>query len=241
MNRRRQETTERNTKQMSCISNSSYLIETICRRLLIEATTSASNIENLAAYTFEGDGGDAAVLYRPETVKNLMSSGASLDSETLLKSSAVVGYIGLQHHDTDCWAASEILSMVGKGYGKILYDIGYALSPSGILMMDREIVSPAASASWLRAGDKLGDKNKKKFDARKPNNKTPEAIDDCDLFPEPERAHLNYAHKETQDSSGTLSSLMNAHNQFIKSIGPAAEDTKEALYAAGAELFHRET
>jgi hypothetical protein len=105
----------------------------------------------------------------------------------------IVGYVGCSAPlGGNAWGAWEINAIAGRGYGKILYGIAYALSPKGLLMPDRDVVSDAAKGAWKKASkthDSL------KLDRRPPNNKTERTIDDAKLHGEKGREYLDRAYK----------------------------------------------
>ena len=71
----------------------------------------------------------------------------------------------------------EVSSIAGVGYGKLLYGIGYYLSPRGRLMPDRVYSSKRARDAWTRSVPKM--KGLPLDDVNDPQ--TPEKEDDCDV------------------------------------------------------------
>lgn len=217
------------------------LLETVCRRLLREAMEAS----HLAVLILEGDGETGAVLYDVPAVQRAALRGET-KPESLVDAKAVVGYIGLKHHDTDCWAASEVVTIVGKGVGRLLYQVGFALSPSGILVMDREQVSPDAAGSWLRLGEK---KKKRRLDSPPPNNATPETIDDCELHGPGDgdcggalRDQLNWVYLESGGEAAELDRLKASHVEALRDLrrrGTDPEDLMDSLAEAAGVLFGR--
>lgn len=207
------------------------VIERIYARLLQESVS-----EDLAVYLLEGDGMTGAVLYNPEALVKSVKRGFTTPGD-FIRTKAIVGYIGLKHHDSDCWSASEVVTIVGKGVGRTLYSIGFALSPSGMLVMDRDQVSDDAEASWTRLGVRT--KKKRRLDDRPPNNSTPETIDDCELFPK-ERDNLNWVYSEQGNESSQLEALKAKNSETMKTVKSLGTDPSEVagiLQDAAGELF----
>lgn len=63
----------------------------------------------------------------------------------------VKGYARFQEPEHPCNGAWEVTSIAGPGLGKILYGLGYSLTPNGRLMPDRHYTSKAGKQAWSRA------------------------------------------------------------------------------------------
>lgn len=99
------------------------------RQVLTEGLT-----EDLAAVRK----GNALTLYRPAT----LMSGGSFDD-------AVVGHLQIKPAP-DCGDAWELVEVWGPGYGDLLVNLAFAMSPSGKLIVDRQVVTPAGAKMWRR-------------------------------------------------------------------------------------------
>lgn len=105
-----------------------------------------------------------------------------------------VGYgeFGPSREPGRAYGAWEVYRTAGPGYGKILYSVGYAYSPTGMLMPDRSSVSGKASSFWKK---EFQTREKLKLDELPPNNLTSGSEDDSSLYTNPSDQHLNYAYK----------------------------------------------
>lgn len=99
------------------------------RRVLVEGVT-----DDLAAMR----SGNTLTLYRPEVLK---SGGSSED--------ATVGYLQVKPAP-DCGDAWELVEVWGPGYGDLLVSLAFAMVPSGKLIVDRQVVTPAGAKMWKR-------------------------------------------------------------------------------------------
>lgn len=70
-------------------------------------------------------------------------------------SGVIVGVAGYSKPDLPCHGAWGVSSIAGVGYGRILYGLGYNLTPNGRLMPDRFDNTPMAVAAWKKAAGKL--------------------------------------------------------------------------------------
>jgi hypothetical protein len=147
----------------------------------------------------------------------------------------------------NCWGAWEVKFSAGKGQGKLLYSLGYALSPTRLLSSDRNEVSDAAQGSWSSAFGKSKDGTKAALDAKsarsagewtrlqfddssKPESerRTPKfADDDCKVHPDKDQ--LNFAYKgDIGQAMTALGGLRSAHNNFKQKVG---NEAASKLYA----------
>lgn len=121
--------------------------------------------------------------------------------------------------DGDCYNAYQVdISSAQKGYGPLIYDLAmYILNKDGVpLTPDRRTVSPDASGVWNFYKSKRGDVASKPFDDIE-NPRTPSPEDDCRLH---KNEPLDSAYMQNSDKlSGTLQSLVNNHNEFVKEYG----------------------
>lgn len=137
------------------------IVRAVYRRLLQEN----QQMNKFAAYVVKADSESTAVIYDVKIVKDAIESGKDLsDAGVVSNLNCVVGYIsvkepeGLYGLEEPCNGAWEVTKSWGPGLGRIVYDTGYALSPTGILMPDRSSVSKSAQRGWLSAPKKGGAK-----------------------------------------------------------------------------------
>lgn len=154
---------------------------------------------------------------------------------------SVVGYIsfGPPKHG-QAWGAWEVTRVAGKGYGKLLYSIGYALSPSGLLMPDRVSVSDSAIDAWRKAS---ATRDSLQLDPLPPENRTVTKVDDAEVHDEEGLEFLDRAYKAQGWEKATVDEMVNAGNQLesiiekkLKSKTPAVIG---AFLSAGHSLFNR--
>jgi len=213
--------------------NTQLLLEKIFRRILKESSEEKSD---LAALVNSGDEQGSAIIYLKSKIEEALENEKDVtDSGLLGNMKAIVGYILVKKPesysiaDEPCNGAWEVNKSWGPGYGKLVYDMGYALSPSGILIPDRTRVSAKAQMGWIKASAKY---------------KKEELSDtDCTTYKKEDEQHLNYSF----DRSGELSSLQsrlksmqNAHNDVKNKIKEAGQDPRsfeQALNAVSSSTF----
>lgn len=140
------------------------------------------------------------------------------------------------------WGAWEVTRAAGPGYGKIVYGLGYALSPKGLLMPDRSTVSPSAEAAWRKASTT---RESLPLDAMPPENRTDTREDDVDsLHDEEGKEFLDRAYR-SQGWERTMSDKLFAEGE--KTLEALLEEAPEreglsrrfveAIFRAGHDLF----
>lgn len=168
------------------------LIESVYRRLLAES--SAPDTSGLGAVIKDTSSGTkVAVIFKTsaasiEKMKKIISDERSNSATWVVKAGehlllnkedpVVVGTIEIQVAESPCWDGWEVKRSAGPGYGRVLYGLGYAMSPSGRLFPDRFSLSSSAKKVWARAA-----KERKALpmdDEHKP--KTPSEEDDCSVY-----------------------------------------------------------
>lgn len=115
----------------------------------------------------------------------------------------------------DCAGAWEVSKIAGPGYGQILYSVAAALSPSGLIMTDRFVLSPAASSSfkkWSSSRESVLLPKQCITAPRAPGGtldlgENPRKGLDSAKNPE----HLNYAYRVSQEDENLLYDLTRAH------------------------------
>ena len=103
--------------------------------------------EELAAAVMTSGGGGAVVVYKPDVLAAALRGGESPED-------AVVGHVRLIDMTAYC-GAWEISEMWGPGYGDMLIDVAFTMSPGGKLVMDRRSVSVAAEKLWSRTAARV--------------------------------------------------------------------------------------
>lgn len=122
------------------------------RRLIREALSP----DKLALYTYPEDSRGRrvikVVLYSPAEI---LSDVEKFKKESFLydqdDTGIVKGYARFQEPEHPCNGAWEVTSIAGPGLGKILYGLGYSLTPNGRLMPDRHYTTNAGKQAWSRA------------------------------------------------------------------------------------------
>jgi hypothetical protein len=133
----------------------------------------------------------------------------------------------------NCHGAWQVSAAAGPGLGKTLYGLGYALSPSGLLMSDRKNVSQSARGAW----SKVFSSSRKKLPlddssmhdsagnsiAYHPNH-TPETDDDCAAFSVETGEQLNYAYEKEGWEDGLLNFLEKNHEMTMSEFAQIGRD-----------------
>ena len=179
------------------------------RRLIREA---AGIGDDLAAVVDEGSNGFKATVYDPVALEDLALDSPSVfsDGPTALKS-CIVGRVHVVSPDAPCLGAMKVASIAGPG--KLMYGLAYALSPSGLLISDRESMTPVAVDAWKRMAAKGGRGRRQLDNISDPQ--TPPTDDDCELRPE---EFLNYAYELEGWEKETLRSLQSEHERLVKRL-----------------------
>ena len=89
--------------------------------------------------------------------------------------SSIIAMIAIRKAKAPCNGAWEVKLSAGPGRGKLVYSMGYYLSPSGALIADRESLSVDAVEAWSSVLKKS--QGKPLDDIVRP--KTPDPNDDC--------------------------------------------------------------
>lgn len=166
-----------------------------------------------------------------------------LDAVKKAARESVVGYISVGPPlRGNAWGAWEVTRSAGRGYGKIIYGIGYALSPNGLLMPDRSSVSDEAKAAWQKASKS---RDSLQLDAMPPENRTDTKQDDTDLHDEEGHEYLDRAYKEQGWEKSMLSSLISSGDALEEKIrkilkGKRVDSAIGAFLSAGGSLFGRQ-
>lgn len=205
------------------------------RRIIREA---AELGRDLAVVVKSTSGGIKATVYDPVVFEDLV-----LDSPDVLSAGpqalmgCIVGRVRVTEPENPCWDAMMIASIAGPG--KLMYGLAYALSPSGLLISDRDSMTADAVSAWGNMSAKSSRGKKKLDDVTDP--KTPEPEDDCALRPE---EFLNYAYESEGWERGVLSSMQAEHEQLVKRLTTGGDisrgDVERSLMTAGHEFFQKQ-
>lgn len=235
------------------------LVEATCRRLLkeysptpeeeaeIKHSQHVRTLMPLAVFVEDAGSEKTAILYSPQDVDKLLRQFQDAEEKRkedyrhywekirladMSIEGAVRGIIQLRQPSNPCWGAWEVIASAGPGGADIartVYGLGYALSPSGIIMPDRASVSGAAKAAWARVAGKGGRKVLPLDDITNP--KTPDPQDDCRLYTGKSRdtdpsknPQLQNAYSAQGWEKGMLKYLTAAHESFMDDL--AAESPK---------------
>ena len=222
------------------------LASKIYARLLAEAVSTS----NLAVLVDEGSQQKRAVIYNITQLMKFASEGGDFDDpEAAVDAGVVEGYIMIEKPKDPCNRAWEVKFTAGPGLGKIVYGIGYALSPSGALISDRSSVSSAAVGGWSKAFS--SDRPKKPLDDMShpapgsdrfhdAHHTEDDASDDC----KPSRQSielLNYSYHAEGWEKPMLNSLKAAHVGVRKMLAEINRELPRTvtwtLFAAANHFF----
>jgi hypothetical protein len=191
-------------------------------KLLILEDVGVPTTTTLALVKTQKRSGIIAVILRYDLLYKSLYSVNSDDIKNLEKylydviKNCVVGYgeFGPLRDSGKAYGAWEVYKSAGPGYGKIIYGIGYACSPKGILVPDRNSVSASASSFWKK---EFGERQKLKLDDFFPYNSTEEDEDDATLH-DPSAEHLNYAYKSLGWEKPMVNKMLRMGSSLIQEI-----------------------
>lgn len=154
---------------------------------------------------------------------------------------AVRGYIRITRPDRPCNGAWEVTSAWGPGIGKTVYGLGFALSPTGLLMPDRLGVLPPAVAGW----EKQSNRKMKALDNHKhpptgadpfhDEHHTEDPSDDCRMNKDG-IDFLNYTYEAQGWEAGMLNSMVTRHEEAMAGVS-SPEDVEETLFDSARRKF----
>jgi hypothetical protein len=164
--------------------NYQRLTRKILQRLLREAESEIetrgkrrlSQGSGMAIHTFTRDGEDAAVMYDVGELLGLLE-----DKNTRASWYAMRGIIQVAELPLQCNGAWEVKYSAVKntGDGGLVYGLGFAMTPNGILTPDRRQVSTRAQRGWIKQKSR-GGKPFDDFYAQPSEKRTPDdPSDDC--------------------------------------------------------------
>lgn len=164
-----------------------------------------------------------------------------LDVAKAAAKGSVIGYISVGPPESGkAWGAWEVTRSAGRGHGKLLYAIGYALSPKGLLMPDRVSVSDSAISAWQKASkthDSL------QLDPLPPENRTDTKEDDAEVHDKEGLEFLDRAYKAQGWEKSAVEEMITAGNRIEamleKKLKSKASAVVGAFLSAGPSLFNR--
>lgn len=164
-----------------------------------------------------------------------------LDVSKAAAKSSVVGYISVGPPQYgNAWGAWEVTRSAGRGHGKLLYAIGYALSPKGLLMPDRVSVSDSAIEAWRKASTS---RDSLELDPLPPENRTDTRVDDAEVHDKEGLEFLDRAYKAQGWEKSAVDDMIAAGNQIEamleKKLKSKAAAVVGAFLSAGPSLFSR--
>lgn len=214
--------------------------------------------QDLAAYVTDYEGGKKVVIYDSFLFRTGLTRGAGrlgdisapemisrlndLDEENIIKGYLQVGPPpatvengGTQIDTGECYGAWMVYKSAGPGMGKYVYGLGYALSPSGLLIPDRMSVSPSARGGWKKQASKRGKKFLDNITLPPKSRRTPDdPSDDC--APQDEEG-LNYAFEGSSDDSRMLALLTAEHERMMNTFGRMSQQAESWLDMKGGKFF----
>ena len=209
------------------------IVERVYRRLLREGLG-----DGLAAYVMRFGNSSSAVVYDTDVALETFDGD---DDEYDM--SCIVGYVGLLKPRgapcRDAWMVNAI-----AGPGRLVYGMAYALSPNGLVVPDRSIVSPSAKDAWRKyakdaeargAAFPLDDADHptKGQSAYHDAHHTPDPSDDC--YTSHEEDYLNAAYAGRGEEAAMLRRLEAAHDKIVSRMDP---DTRIKFEAWIWDLGH---
>lgn len=227
------------------------------RQLIREALESSS----LSLYVYDEAGHTGApvkkvILYSPDEIfadlTTFMKKSFLLDEDP---TGIVKGYARFQQPENPCNGAWEVTSIAGRGLGKILYGLGYSLTPNHRLMPDRHYTSGEAKKAWQSAASKglRGIPLDNLSGTLTPDNEE----DDCELqmpieFDEEGNIDssggpdplLDVAYEGGELGGGQIEKMLSAHEKVVDELENEKkldrEDFESWLRKAGSQRFQKD-
>jgi hypothetical protein len=227
------------------------ITERVLRRLLKES--GGANLDGLAAFV-DTSGDPTAIIYLHKVVTDNLPGPALTTkpiwekSENFFMTQVVKGLVRIQPPPAACDDAWQTSYTVGPRLGKLVYGLGYALSPSGKLMASREKggsgeakVTASAQGGWSKVFQKKDRIGRRLDDIELPRDKrlTPDdPSDDCILQdPKAGENPINYSYKAEGWEASALYALEAAHDQVMTEIPPEFQAAFIARLEKGGMAF----
>lgn len=167
-------------------------------------------------------------LYSPEAVRDNLAAvvdsvGQGRDGGTV--PGVIVGVAGYGKPEDPCHGAWAVTSVAGVGYGRILYGLGYNLTPRRRLMPDRFDNTQSAIAAWRgAAGKRL--RGLPLDDVDDPRGDDPEAA--CQLVRPRRRGGpdplLDVAYEGGELEGGEVAAMERRHAEVVGELGAVGID-----------------
>jgi hypothetical protein len=231
--------------------NEIRIIERVFNRILLESA--GVNLDGLAAFVVMSSEPTAIIYLRQVVEDNLPAPHIKTKpiwdkSPNFFMTQVVKGLVRLHGPPHPCDGAWQTRFTVGPSLGKLVYGLGYAMSPTGKLMASREKgsdgsakVTAAAQGGWSKNFLKKGRVGRRLDDIELPESErlTPDdPTDDCILQdPKGEGNPMNYSYKAEGWEAGALSTLMSEHEQVMQLIPSEFQGAFIAALEAGGGAF----
>lgn len=195
----------------------------------------------LAAAVREHDDFASAIVYSVNDLVSVVESEPTDLSDAFYNNNVSRGYIRITRPDKPCNGAWEVTSAWGPGIGKTVYGLGFALSPTGLLMPDRLGVLPPAVAGWKKQTGrtmKALDNHKhppKGTDPFHDAHHTEDPTDDCRMNKDG-IDFLNYSYEAQGWEKGMLDSMVARHEETMVQVS-SPEGVEEALFDSARRKF----
>lgn len=153
------------------------------------------------------------IAYKCKDLIEIISNNTPIDEDDFWKLcvKSTIGFIRIIESKEPCYGAWEVTRSAGPGYGKLVYAMGYHMSPTGKLMPDRTSVSDSAREAWRKANKKS--KGLKFDDVNNP--KTSDPSDDCVIHYPPNKIFKSYDDKKRSAVTKKTSDTGDKSKKFI--------------------------
>jgi hypothetical protein len=214
------------------------------RQFIRHVISESQSHANLAALVSDNGEAKQATIYDPDALLKHLPSitphierGSKEDVIYTLRDEIIRGFIevGPPEDRGPCYKAWEVKRSAGPGLGQLVYGIGFALSPSGLLIPDRGYVSPSASTGWQKQAskrpshplDNISAHNSHNRSARPHPHHTDDISDDCVVHDKEGKEHLDFAYEALGNESQLLSSMTQTHENIMSNNIP--HDIQDAI------------
>jgi hypothetical protein len=195
-----------------------------------------------------------AYIYDPGMLVSELEKGKTVRKATKAATLGVIIVGSIGEEDGNCNGAWQVKKSWARdqGDGRMVYGLGFAMAPDGVLVPDRGSVSSSAGAGWGKAADKgfpsqplddirsHDDEGRMKFPHA---DHTDDPADDCVLLGDKNRPHLDRSY--THPDRGTWLTVADAmevnHEATIEQVSAAfgieRRDIELAVRAAANGAF----
>lgn len=208
------------------------------RKIIREALDTSGG---LAAVVRKSADVASTVVYSVDDLKSAVETGDDDLLAAFYNNNVTRGYIHIARPDKPCNGAWEVHGAWGPGIGETLYDLGFALSPTGFLMPDRLGVLPPAVKRWKKQS---GREMVALDDFRHPpagdvlfhdEHHTDDPLDDCRMNKDGIDI-LNYAYGSLGHEKGVLDAMIALHEATMTGIA-SRRNVEDALFDSGRKRF----